>query len=536
MEVWLSGLDVNSIQRFCCNSGKVAEIVGASELVAQISGEWPGQALAAVGLHSVEPHAFGAGAGDCLLVRGAGGVVRIVFRDKDQAKSWARAISFRLLAEAPGLGFNIAHAAFDWDRVGGLKQAMAQLIGQLQAQRNAPTLGGAMPPLPVSALCTLTGEAAHGYGKDNNERISPAVHHQRKWTRKANQRLAYIIDRLNAEPHFEYGFEFVTEFGKLTRDDTSGYHRALAEGYIAVVCIDGNGIGELVQQRLGGNGANAEQAAKFRDFSEKIQEATNAALADAVVQALARPGIEDTLRIERDGHPDDPRYQLPIRPLVQGGDDLTLVCRGDVALDFTQNFLVAFEAQTLEHLGTGLRAAAGLVFIKNGAPFLPAYDLAEHLLRSAKKRTRTEHCIDFHFVESDSLADLDAIRHSAYRTADGNVRLTRRPYTLADFVILREDAMKLRDGLSHGQLNRAQDFCRMGVAASGRAWHDIQENISRGLGGRKDCELLATADFEAIFPGGFFDQGEAPSTRLIDCMELFDFLPDRANMEAIVHA
>src|SRR5699024_5482278 len=79
----------------------------------------------------------------------------------------------------------------------------------------------------------------------------------------------------------------------------------------------------------------------------------------------------------------------PIRPIVLGGDDLTIIIQADLALRFTHNFLKEFENQTkkefsflnkdfqIQGFENGITACAGIAYVKKTYPFHYAVDLAE---------------------------------------------------------------------------------------------------------------------------------------------------------------
>jgi CRISPR-associated protein (TIGR03986 family) len=81
---------------------------------------------------------------------------------------------------------------------------------------------------------------------------------------------------------------------------------------------------------------------------------------------------------------------MPARPIVLGGDDVTIILRGDVALPFTAAFLARLEVESLQRLQAftkkfkiankaaqgPLTAAAGVAFGKAKQPFFRLLDLA----------------------------------------------------------------------------------------------------------------------------------------------------------------
>ena len=164
--------------------------------------------------------------------------------------------------------------------------------------------------------------------------------------------------------------------------------------WIAIIHADGNGLGEVVAQV----GKDSE---KLRSFSRKLNEATIAAASTA---------CKGVFRDE---------YSA-IRPVVIGGDDLTVICRASKAVEFMRIYLDEFEKETKQRLHTDgnllpdgmecLTACAGIAFIKSSYPFYYGYNLAEELCGMAKKDAKSKEiqgqqkiapsCLMFHKVQS----------------------------------------------------------------------------------------------------------------------------------------
>jgi len=94
----------------------------------------------------------------------------------------------------------------------------------------------------------------------------------------------------------------------------------------------------------------------------------------------------------------DEKYRYPVRPVLIGGDDVTIIIRADLALNFTVEFLKAFENKTknnFQKLKTsqvhgGLTACAGIAFVKESYPLHYALNLAEQLCKDAKKMVKSK--------------------------------------------------------------------------------------------------------------------------------------------------
>jgi hypothetical protein len=138
--------------------------------------------------------------------------------------------------------------------------------------------------------------------------------------------------------------------------------------------------------------------------------------------------------IRLDLRKDGEEYDLPFRPLVFGGDDLTFVCDGRVGLSLTLEYLRQFESCTAKLSGGKLTASAGVAIVKSHYPFARAYALADELCREAKKYRRelvrqrelwSGSCIHWHFASSGLSGNGREILDREYKADEGV--LTLRP-------------------------------------------------------------------------------------------------------------
>lgn len=135
----------------------------------------------------------------------------------------------------------------------------------------------------------------------------------------------------------------------------------------AVIHADGNNLGIKIASMLKDLPTDAEVIQAYKSFSTKLDQATKQAYANA------KEGIE-----EKD-----------IREIILGGDDLSVICNANYALDFTKKFLEEFETQTQKLLGKdALTACAGIAFCNHKYPFHYAINLAEKLCSYAKQHSK----------------------------------------------------------------------------------------------------------------------------------------------------
>jgi succinate dehydrogenase flavin-adding protein (antitoxin of CptAB toxin-antitoxin module) len=154
---------------------------------------------------------------------------------------------------------------------------------------------------------------------------------------------------------------------------------------LALVHADGNGLGQLLMDL----GKVADRQPQrfipiFKGFSAAVSRATEQAARRATAAVLKR----------------DPRGGLyPARPIVLGGDDLTMLVRADLALPFAEHFIAAFAEETAEaferlrqqqdlDLPPRLTACAGIAYARASQPFHMLHHLAEQLCKHAKKKAK----------------------------------------------------------------------------------------------------------------------------------------------------
>ena len=410
MEKYLYGSVVNKIQKFIFETGKLKEIIGASEWIERIC---QGEFIDAVGASYKEEN----------LIVGAAGKVTYLFEDADHFQDFLLKFHKSILAKTPNL--NITQAAVkveDFPK----KEDFKTLEERLTIQKNKL-------------------DRRHGIGWMAMERSrrtgGPAISFE-----KVDQVETYL-DR-QQKTKLELSYDALTLFGKLVLD-VETYAKRLPtfiedivsgkEGeWIAVVHADGNNLGKLIQTLAAHVGADKPGLINqvLKEFSKKLDEATRFAAKEAF-ETIILPVIK------KEGE----KSFLPLRPVLLGGDDLTLIIRGDLAIPFTEKFLSAFEYHTqnnftalvsafkLPQLNKGLTACAGIAYIKPKFPFHYGVDLAESLCSYAKKKSKdydkdkAPSCLAFHRVQSAFVEEYSSIIEKELTTNTG-VSFCNGPYFL----------------------------------------------------------------------------------------------------------
>ena len=357
--------EARGIQRFLFASGRLRDMLSGSELIDSLCA--PGghldQVLATLSLQA-KP------------VRQAGGAFYLLLQDRSAAERLCAAWRLACARWLPGLEVIDALASAT-----SARKAIQQGMAKLREARNALS-----PALPnASALARRsprTGLAAAG--KIEGEWLDAATLAQRTFHR--DPATGSLTRRFLDEPGLIWPSDF---------SDSAHPQNAFPLGerrLVGLLHMDGNGLGEVLRQLSDGL-ATADDDTYVRlyhHFSSGLAQATARAAAEAS-RAVLLPAAR--------------QHVMPARPLVLGGDDISLLIRPDLALAFASHFLGAFETETgrlMEQLASLLRAnrlncdflpahltaCGGLVIMKASHPFMAGHDLAEQLCARAKRDSR----------------------------------------------------------------------------------------------------------------------------------------------------
>jgi len=460
--------EARSIQGFVLDGGRLRDMVGASELVESLCTTLLDDVIAALDL-----------ADAVHFPRRAGGAFMALSEDRASLERLRDLWTLIVPRYAPGLDW--VHALAEGETA---MQAAGLAGARLLAERNR--LPAELPQAgPLAARTPRTGTAAVAVDRAKNERVDAAGARKRRRRFRNAGALAARLQPKDAPP-----CTWPVDLGRSGDEaDTAAFPFRGEDRYIGLIHADGNRLGELIltlNERI-------EQQPElylpvFRGFSGAVSHATEQAAREAVAEVLV-PAAADGV--------------LPGRPIVLGGDDLTMIVRGDLALAFTRCFLERFEQASAEALGglaqqygisnlpSHLTGCAGVVLLKASQPFAMGYTLAEELTDHAKQGSRARadrdqpvpSSIAFHRVTTALTDDFEAIVERELSVADGEG--TRRRLTLQPYGVGRLDA----------GLPRLEDLQRLGrlladpVMSRGPArrllttlhldWHDARKEYAR---------------------------------------------------------
>ena len=240
--------------------------------------------------------------------------------------------------------------------------------------------------------------------------------------------------------------------------------------YIGVVYADGNAMGKTVQ--------DLDTPERCRQFSTVVDDS----IREACFSALGRVTDAEIECVRQAIDADDRLPPLPADILLLGGDDLLVAVPADRALDFALHVTNEFERLTREkiinvqdahvrrffedRLGDGgFTVSCGVAIVRGTYPFYLSVDLAEALLKNAKRHDAVDarpgpndsSRIDFHIVAGANSHALDQVRRRTFRVTTDAIR-TLRPLNRTHLSTLRDSVQELRQvGFASSKLHQLQD-------------------------------------------------------------------------------
>lgn len=392
MSQYIYGAAVQGIQGFIFQTNELKDIIGASKLVDDVCTSLFYDELCKVKNQEPAKNKKEALHQDKNSIIAAAGNIKYVFSNPDECKKVVKQFPKIVTEFAPGI--TISQAVVEMKEGEDFADVIMLLEEKLRAQRNKPMRSATLGLMGIKNSRN-TGLPLVEYDKKEKDYLDAGTKAKRENSDETRNELC------------------IAAFGASVKDRNFPFDMSHLEGankWIAVVHIDGNGLGQVVQ-KIG------KDQDSFRKFSIRLDKATK----EAAQESFSLLDMEYNLM-------DRPR--IPFRPIVIAGDDFTFVCQGDLAMEYVEKFLEAFEKKSIEHLGTiiksnkvfgnkdHLTACAGIAFIKSNYPFYYGYNLAEELCSAAKKVAKRDDmkdkglpksCLMFHKVQDSFVNDYSDI-------------------------------------------------------------------------------------------------------------------------------
>ncbi|AXY00922.1 hypothetical protein D1115_06465 [Vibrio alfacsensis] len=402
--------EAKSIQKFLFNSGKLKDVISASERLDRLIDTSKNSILAQV-LHSarLESDLFDANManqpGLIRFLRCKGGAFYAYCEQPEPLQKLRSLWTLTVSQLFPSLTVTDA-----LEQAETLIQAMDKGHKALAASRNAPQLSFPIAPAIAERysrtgnasvpLGDLAKRATHAQESQDDSLDFETEKHRQAYQSFDLRDAAALQDRFTPESHIGeiyYPIDFEKEF------DFDGSKESLIKSKreaikdMALIHIDGNGLGLLLMALK--TELSADDVDNYRNGFRTFSEALNVATEKAAKQSTQE--LLETIKPEtRDNKG---RFTLPMRPVVLGGDDVTLFCRADLALQYSRTFCKHFKLESeqalkplFEHflpkstdLLPYITASGGVLFHKASHPFMQSHHLVEALCDQAKTLTKS---------------------------------------------------------------------------------------------------------------------------------------------------
>lgn len=505
-------VDTVSIQRYVFAGNKLKENIGASYLVESIFNSRLKGTLDKLSWQNIDIYAwlkkpdeilvFEDPSVSCEVGLAGGGNALLFFREVKTAEEFVKQWSKDLLIKSPGLPMAVAMFPFEFSS--NFEEQMSNLHKQLSVNKNKYFPQTVLPKHGITADCPVSGYSAEIFYWDAGDK-------QGRYISGVTYAKLQAVENAQRDLHNRFkevlgnNYDFTTELDKLGQRESNNY--------VAVVHIDGNGMGERFK--------SCQSLQELRRLSKSVSNATNksfAQLLDYVIKNIRHFSDENGYNLTIN---DEYKYLLPLRPIVLAGDDITFVCHGCLGVHLAEKFIEFWSQHKVD--GLPLTASAGITVMKSKFPFYRGYRLAEELCERAKKEARANKnnsYLDFYITSGGFSGTLEQIRQKHYTVQEGR-RLFLGPYILGDknekeknSIFQLKNGVKSLTDTEKWPRNKVMEF--RSVLAAGK---EVTERFINDMKNRH-------VDVPVVNGGDYHLSGwENLETPYFDMIELMDFYP-----------
>jgi len=424
---------------------------------------------------------------DCFIGYIGGGNALVFFSNETNAHNFIKKFSITCLTEFPSLrigfgvkkDFNLSKYKDEYQLLlQDLKERKAKYISVVSISKHG-----------ITADCPWSNDAAEVFEVKSKSYISSASGSKLKAAKISQDNQAEI-------------YKCLKERYILTDEiDLLGQNKEAS--YIAVVHIDGNGMGKIF--------SNITNLVDLRKKSIAVSDKANNAMT-AIIQHL--------IEIKTAGKLSDLSFKdegiLPIRPILVGGDDVTFICEGRLGIYLAEKFIEFFydenerikDKDSPDKLMDG--ACAGVAIVKSHFPFYKAVKLAEELCSEAKKASRiiSGSYISYYYSATTFSGSLEELRGKTHVSSSGITYFG--PYKLFEATNIHSIEM-LKSGIKHFRKKWPKN----------KIMH-LRDIIADSDSSQKLFEK-ELSELELAFPTGTTAVWDSGQTAFFDQIELFDF-------------
>lgn len=256
----------------------------------------------------------------------------------------------------------------------------------------------------IESDCPLTGNAQEFYSKNVEAWVSVEAKNKIEAAKKSNEE---IIEQYRG---ILQNYTFSDELEDISPESE--------KRYIAVVHIDGNGMGNLFK--------NIETLPKLRAKSKEVNHKLDATMQALIRYLIGKINIEkgeakiaDEITLKKEGD----KWILPFRPIINAGDDITFVCHGKLGVHLAEKYIGFLNDKNIgkneasdssnneKHDGIEIPSCGGVAIFHSKYPFSRIYDLSNQLANKAKIAVRGKQQSSLNFLVSSEgyMGDLEKL-------------------------------------------------------------------------------------------------------------------------------
>lgn len=399
--------DVSGIQDYIFQSNRMRENIGASAIVGKVLKELLPDILRNLGKEASVPERMNSKeftfANDPTvsieIIYNGGGNAMVAFRHMDDFHQVNEKLALKLLHVSYSLHLAIAAIESDGENFVADKRSLDWRLTEVKARMQRPRPVGAFP---FSEQEARSGLPITDFDSHTRQNVSTL---QMRKLAQGHEEAEAVVSLPGTDRFTKWALEM--EHLVRAREEDS---------YVAVVHIDGNGMGAQIRNIMveweKENYSYSRAVAAMRTLSESITRRFSAVFENTIKDLMDRISPDHWL---------NGRKQLPVRPLIMEGDDLTFVCAGEWGLPLAAELLRRLELSGTGHADVvSMSACAGVAFVHSHFPFNIAYEVSEGCCQNAKQaRLRAGE-------ERASYIDFEVLRGSLPEEMPGERR--RKPY------------------------------------------------------------------------------------------------------------
>ncbi len=414
--------EIKSIQAFITRTGKLSDLTNLSDSLDNLMDDVDENDTSVLGL--VLNKVQGEGAEKIHFIRRKGGSIHAYCQSKEVLLQFRSVWTLLIQQMFPYLQFTDYLGQLDENAPDEIGEQMDKAFKLLNASVNTPILGLPVSPAIVQAN-SRTGLADVLVPPECDE-----IRDQRDDSDLATVRTCKTLKNIRRNLYHKFfNAQTSEDDGKLSqrfKDYFDHRVRRLDNHDIAFIHFDGNSIGQsaiAIRSHIK-DFSLTDQQKVMKAFSQAITQSTQQAVAAAlkkIYQDINVAGKEKAVE----------EKLFVFRPLVLGGDDVTLLIEPKYALPFVQEFCKNFEAETKKRFARGsdsdaqltkalsaakiakLTASGGILFNKINHPAANTNAIVEGLAERAKKLTKSTDArgaaVAFYRMSSSSAESFETI-------------------------------------------------------------------------------------------------------------------------------